>query len=184
MSTQVVKPRKPLPDDMELFRRETGDVRPLQSPPRVPATRTPPDPRPVQRERDEAAVLRELLHDPEPGDGLETGEELQFLRAGYQKRYLTRLKRGHYTIGDHVDLHGLNEASASSALRAFIDDSARRGPACVRIVHGKGLRSRTQPKLKAMTNRLLRRHPAVIAFASCRPADGGTGAVVVLLKRK
>jgi DNA-nicking Smr family endonuclease len=60
----------------------------------------------------------------------------------------------------------------------------RRGLGCIRVVHGKGLRSRTIPKLKLMTNRLLRRHPAVVAFASCRPADGGTGAVVVLLKSR
>jgi DNA-nicking Smr family endonuclease len=54
----------------------------------------------------------------------------------------------------------------------------------VRIVHGKGLRSRaTGPVLKALTDRLLRRRDDVIAFASARPALGGTGAVVVLLKR-
>jgi len=176
--------RKTPPDDAALFREETGDVRPLRTPARAPSATTPPEPRPLQRERDERAVLQELLDDPGPLDGLETGEELQFLRPGYQKRYLTRLRRGHYAIGDHMDLHGFNEAAAGQALHAFIDNAVRHGLGCVRVVHGKGLRSRSQPKLKAMSNRLLRRHPAVIAFASCRPADGGTGAVVVLLKSK
>lgn len=179
-----MKHQKPSPDDLELFRAEAADVRPLAAQPRAPSATAPPEPRPLQRERDERAVLQELLDDPGPLDGLETGEELQFLRPGYQKRYLSRLRRGHYAIGDHLDLHGFNETAAGQALHAFIDNSVRRGLGCVRVVHGKGLRSRSQPKLKAMTNRLLRRHPAVIAFASCRPADGGTGAVVVLLRSK
>jgi DNA-nicking Smr family endonuclease len=54
----------------------------------------------------------------------------------------------------------------------------------VRIVHGKGLRSRNGPRLKRLASRLLSRHPAVLAFASCRPVDGGTGAVTVLLKKR
>jgi len=178
-----MKPRKPLPDDVELFRAETADVRPLAAQPRVPAARPRPAPTPVQRELDERAALDQLLDDPGPQEGLETGEELAFLRPGYQKRYLARLRRGHYAIEDHVDLHGLVEASAGQVLLAFIAEAGRRGLGCVRVVHGKGLRSRTVPRLKAMTNRLLRRHPAVIAFASCRPVDGGTGAVVVLLRR-
>jgi DNA-nicking Smr family endonuclease len=53
----------------------------------------------------------------------------------------------------------------------------------VRIVHGKGLRSKAAgPVLKVLTDRLLRRRDDVVAFASAKPAQGGTGAVVVLLK--
>jgi DNA-nicking Smr family endonuclease len=76
----------------------------------------------------------------------------------------------------------MNEATASNALHAFIDAAHKRGIGCVRVVHGKGLRSKKGPVLKQMTRRLLSRHPLVIAFASCRPVDGGTGAVSVLLK--
>ena len=63
---------------------------------------------------------------------------------------------------------------------------ARRGERdwrCVRIVHGKGLRSRPGgPVLKGLADLVLRRHGDVLAFASARPSQGGTGAVVVLLK--
>lgn len=171
-------------DEAELFRREAGEVRPLRSSPRVPDHSSRPEPRPRQRERDERAVLGELLDDPGPEEGLETGEELAFLRPGFQKRYLSRLRRGHYAVRDHLDLHNMNEATANRVLHVFLDEAARLGLGCVRVVHGKGLRSRSRPKLKAMANRLLRRHPAVIAFASCQPADGGTGAVVVLLRTR
>jgi DNA-nicking Smr family endonuclease len=169
-------------DDLELFRREMAGVRPLKDGARAPDDRPRPSPRPRQRESDEQRVIGELLLEPESEEGLETGEELLFLRSGYQKRYLQRLRRGRYAIEDHLDLHSMNETVANSALLEFLAYAVERGFGCVRIVHGKGLRSKTRPKLKMLTNRLLRRHSAVIAFASCRPADGGTGAVSVLLR--
>jgi DNA-nicking Smr family endonuclease len=176
--------RQPCPDDLQLFREAVADARPLRVQQRVDNRPSPPAPRPRQREADERAVLEELLQDPGPEEGLETGEELLFLRSGYQKRYLNRLRRGHYAISDDLDLHGMNEASAMLVLREFISAAVASGQGCVRVVHGKGLRSRGLPKLKLMTARLLRRHPAVIAYASCRPVDGGTGAVSVLLKTR
>lgn len=165
-----------------LFRSAVGKVAPIKAAPRSESRAPPPPPRPLQTERDERAVMEELLGPPGDLAELETGEELLFLRAGIQKRYLIRLRRGHYSIRDSLDLHAMNEAVASEAIRAFIDGSVSRGMGCVRIVHGKGLRSRNGPKLKALTRSVLSRHPRVLAFASCRPVDGGTGAVSVLLK--
>jgi DNA-nicking Smr family endonuclease len=75
-------------------------------------------------------------------------------------------------------------AVAREAVRAFLDDCIAKGDYCVRIVHGKGLRSRADgPVLKRMTAALLARRKDVLAYASARPAQGGTGAVVVLLAR-
>ena len=112
--------------------------------------------------------------------GLETGEELLYLRPGYPQRLIRRLRRGHFSVADSIDLHQMSENVAREVLLQFLTDAVRRGYGCVRVVHGKGLRSRGLPKLKMMTNSVLRKHPAVIAFASCRPVDGGTGAVNVL----
>jgi DNA-nicking Smr family endonuclease len=168
--------------DLDLLREAFSDVRPLSAKQRSDSRAPPPEPRARQLEKDEAAVKAELLELPDDPVELETGEELMFLRPGYQNRYLVRLRRGRYSISDSIDLHSMNESTAASALLAFIDHAAATGMGCVRVVHGKGLRSRGMPKLKAMTRRLLSRHPQVIAFASCRPVDGGTGAVSVLLK--
>lgn len=171
-------------DEFALFRQEMAGIKPLKSEPRAPSRTPRPAARPVQTERDERQVMKELLLEPPEGDGNETGEELLFLRPGYQQRYLLRLRRGHYSIGDALDLHQMNQQTARLALLDFLDLAVEQELGCVRIVHGKGLRSRNGPKLKVMTGRLLRRHPAVIAFASCRPVDGGTGAVSVLLRDK
>ena len=54
---------------------------------------------------------------------------------------------------------------------------------CVRIVHGKGLRSGHRgPVLKGVVSALLRNTGAVLAYVSARPVDGGTGALYVLLE--
>ena len=174
--------RKPRQDDSQDFAREMADVRPLKGEPRVLPERPRPAPIPRQRLADEARVLNESLQDAEPEEGLETGEELLFLRAGYPRKLITRLRRGRFAVRDEIDLHSLNEAAAGRVLLDFIAEARRRDLGCVRVIHGKGLRSKTVPKLKALTNRLLRRHKDVVAFASCRPSEGGTGAVVVLLK--
>lgn len=169
-------------EDYAVFREAISDVKPLKSQRRTDSRAPLPTPHPRQLEKDEEAVKTELLDEPEDFAELETGEELLFLRPGVQKRYLRRLRRGHFSVSDHLDLHHMNESTASQALLEFIDSSASRGMGCVRVVHGKGLRSKKGPVLKAMTRRLLSRHPLVLAFASCRPIDGGTGAVSVLLR--
>lgn len=172
-------------DDSDLFRQAMADAKPLDVEPRVQHEKPRPAPVPRQRLQDEKAVLDELLDEPAPGDDLdlETGEELRFLRNGYPPRLIKRLRRGEFTVGLHLDLHHMTHDPARDALLAFIDDALDGDMGCVRVVHGKGLRSKQGPVLKVMVNRLLRRHPAVIAFTSCRPVDGGTGAVLVLLRR-
>jgi DNA-nicking Smr family endonuclease len=114
---------------------------------------------------------------------MEVGEELSYLRDGYPPKLLRHLKRGQYSVQDEIDLHHMNAAAAQSTISTFLAEASERGFRCVRIVHGKGLRSKAAgPVLKALTDRLLRRRDDVIAFASARPMQGGTGAVVVLLK--
>lgn len=178
------EPENDRDDDLALFREAVADVRPLAAAPRVFDRAPPPRARPRQRELDDARVLERLLDAPSETELLETGEELLYLRPGVQKRTLRKLRRGQFSIQDSIDLHQMNLDAARATVLAFLDDALRAGASCVRIVHGKGLRSRKGPRLKGMVDHLLRRHPAVMAFASCRPVDGGTGAVAVLLRRK
>jgi DNA-nicking Smr family endonuclease len=166
--------------EVELFREAMADVKPLR-----PGDRIEPVPKHTaasarQRELDDLRVLQELMsHDAI--EEHETGEELIYLRPGYQARLLRRLRRGHYSVADIIDLHHMDVATARQVLVDFVEQAVARGHSCIRVIHGKGLRSRDVPRLKLMTARILRKHPRVIAFASCRPVDGGTGATNVLL---
>ncbi len=170
------------PTDQELFRMEVGDVR------RVRHDRIDPffarrSPVPHMTIADERAVLEESLYgdlNPE----LETGEDVVYARPGLQNKVLRKLRRGQYAIGAQIDLHGMNSVQAKDALRCFIRDARRRGTTCVRVIHGKGLRSSNKgPVLKVRINRWLRHWDDVLAFCSARPNDGGTGAAYVLLRR-
>src|SRR5512139_398925 len=171
-------------DEQRLFKEAVGDVRPL-----VTDTVEPPEPKlppiPHQRLRDEAAVMRDIFSD----DGfaieeLETGEELLHWRPGLQHQVLKKLRRGHYSVGAELDLHGLTVTEARQALSAFLEHCLQHNLRCVRIIHGKGNGSLNRlPVLKGKVNHWLRQRDEVLAFASARPADGGTGALYVLLKR-
>lgn len=166
------------------FRLAMADVTPLRGPGRIePVPRKTPA-RALQKEKDDREVLRELLEHNDQSIELETGEELIFLRPGHQKRILRRLRRGYYSAADTIDLHHMDVETAKQVLLDFLEHVLDRRQSCVRIVHGKGLRSKNLPLLKMMTNRMLRKHPRVVAFASCRPVDGGTGATDVLLSTR
>ncbi|WP_413623621.1 Smr/MutS family protein [Luteibacter sp. Lutesp34] len=177
--------RRPSPvhdDDSRLFREAIGEVRPLPEAEALPE-KPRPAPHPHMRDADEAAVPADsLLFEYDPAD-LEVGEELSYLRDGYPPKLLKQLKRGQFSIQADVDLHQMNAAAAQLTIAEFLAECRHDGIRCVRIIHGKGLRSKAGgPVLKGLTDRLLRRRDDVVAFASARPMQGGTGAVVVLLK--
>jgi DNA-nicking Smr family endonuclease len=168
-------------EDARLFREAVRGVRPLRT--HTPEPR-PAKPRPRARfaRADRAAVLRESL-DPHGTDAEQlTGEALAFHRPQIPAAVLRRLRRGNYHVQRDIDLHGMTVAEAKVALRGFLANALEQNVRCVRIVHGKGLRSGHRgPVLKAAVSTLLRRTAAVLAYVSARPCDGGTGALYVLL---
>jgi DNA-nicking Smr family endonuclease len=178
-----------LPDDDDpdekasesrLFREAVRGVRPLGAPaPVPPASRARPRARFTRADR--AAVLRESLEAAADPD-LVDGESLTFRRPQVQPAVLRKLRRGEYRVQREIDLHGLTVAEAKPALRNFLIHALEQHVRCVRIVHGKGLRSGHRgPVLKAAVSSVLRRTGAVLAFVSARQVDGGTGALYVLL---
>ena len=175
--------RDPIDNDARLFREAVGRVRPLKSARAPLPTRPQPPPEPTQALLDEARVRGELLTHPlDPT--IEAGDEISYLKTGQPRRLLHRLRAGQFSVRAEIDLHEMSSTVARDAIRLFIEDCRRERELCVRIVHGKGLRSKAQgPVLKRLTDSLLRRRADVLAFTSARPAQGGTGAVIVLLQR-
>jgi DNA-nicking Smr family endonuclease len=168
-------------DDRDLFRRSVGDVRRLRSDkkshdaPRPPATAR-------FRRRDEQAVLVESLSGDTDPTEIETGEDLVYCDPRVSRSSFRRLRRGQYAVQDEVDLHGLTATDARCALAEFLNEAVGRRLRCVRVIHGKGLRSGPGgPVIKRRIGRWLRRRDQVLAFCSARPAHGGTGALYVLL---
>lgn len=167
-------------EDIALFRESVGGVQPLEDD-SADVQRPPPPAMARFRRRDDQAVLRDAMQE-DPDEIPETGEELRFERPGLRRDILKRLRRGRIPVRDHLDLHGLNWRDARETVSVFLAECHERRIDCVRIVHGKGLRSgNTGPVLKAKLNSWLRKRSDVLAFCSARPNDGGTGAIYVLI---
>ena len=169
-------------DESDVFRTAVGRVEPVRAAERVEPFRIPPAPIPAKRREDERAVLAELARLTFDDDA-EIVDDASYLRPGLPREILRKLRRTHWVIQDHLDLHGLTADQAGLEMAAFLADCARRGLRCVRIVHGKGLRSPgREPVLKRRVRKLLTRREEVLAFVEPRALQGGGGAVVVLLE--
>ena len=166
------------------FRKAVADAIPLAKPRRAPSRKPAPPPVPVQRQIDERAALEESLAAPlSIEDALGSGEELTYLREGLSRQVLRRLRRGHWVVQDHLDLHGMNRVEASMQVPAFLAACVRRGLRCVRIVHGRGLGSKNrEPVLKNLLGKWLPKRDDVLAYCQAPAAHGGSGALLVLLK--
>jgi len=171
-------------DDLALFRKAVADAVPLTSD-RVHHEPPKAAPIPRQRQRDEAAALAESLA-PAPLEVLlEGGDELSYLKSGLPRTLLRDLRRGRWVCEDQLDLHGLNRLDARAALAEFVAASLLRGARCLRIIHGKGKGSPgREPVLKELVRRWLAGRDEVLAYCQTLAADGGGGAVAVLLKAK
>ncbi|NZA24897.1 Smr/MutS family protein [Luteimonas sp. SJ-92] len=173
---------RPPDDESALFREAIGAVRELPAAP-APVSRPRPEPRPRMAERDERQALGEFHRLLEEGP-LEAADSLRYRRDEVSPRLLRRLARGHYAVQDELDLHHADAAQAETWLRRFIAEARASGYGCVRIVHGKGLHADGAPALKNLVDRLLRQRADVLAFHSAPAAQGGTGAVLVLLRAR
>ena len=179
----MAKPVKP-ERDADVFRDAVKDVTPLRDPGRVVHPVERPAPLPLQRLQDDRQVLEDSLGDAAGVEAeLESGEVVTFLRDGMSPQVLRRLRAGFWSVQQEIDLHGARSDEARALLVDFLDQARQRGHRCVRVIHGKGRRSPNgEPILKRRVIGWLAQCGEVLAFCEARPEDGGSGAVMVLLK--
>jgi len=173
-------------EEREGLARALAGVKPLAGGvPRVRPRPAKPAPgaRPPEAHDDEATLPGDA-----PGFAVESsGEHVEGLAQGIDRAWLRRLRAGEIAPEARVDLHGQRARDASRSVRRALDAAYAAGHRCVLVVHGRGTRSAEGAVLRAELPRWLadpRTAPLVMAFATARPADGGTGATYVLLRRK
>jgi DNA-nicking Smr family endonuclease len=169
--------------ERDLFARAVGVVKPLSHSERhTPKPQAVP-PVPVQRQKDEQAVLKDALSDEfDVSTLLDTDDALSFRRPSVGPEVTRKLRKGDWSIQREIDLHGLRSDEARLALTTFIREAHKHGIRCVRVVHGKGLGSPGKtPVLKSKVHSWLVQKNQVMAFVQAKPAEGGAGALVVLL---
>lgn len=170
--------------DADIFRRAIGNVAPLPRSDKAELASPRPLPIANQHLADEQAALEESWSDEFNVDTLlDTDENLSYARSNIGQDTLRKLRRGQWVIQSQLDLHGMRREEAREALAEFLRQAVKRGIRCVRIIHGKGLGSvNKEPVLKNKVRNWLIQKDEVIAFCQARAADGGAGALVVLLK--
>ncbi|MBC9227992.1 Smr/MutS family protein [bacterium SPL81] len=104
---------------------------------------------------------------------------LSYRIATLQHKVFEDLKAGKIRWFEAVDLHGCTVEQARAAVLQIIQIAKDENQNAIKIVHGKG----PEAILKTYVNGWLRQHRDVLAFVSAPENQGGTGAVLVLLKR-
>ncbi len=181
-------------DDRQLFREVMNSVQPLSKKKRSkkhtgthskPTADIPPSTLAARRKAAEedkpaaGAALSEAWVEP-----IEPEQTIQFSRPGIQNTRLRQLRQGMLPVQLQLDLHGYRIDEAREIINEFIQESRHRGYSCVCIVHGKSHRNKKrQSTLKSHTNHWLRQIPEVLAFCSAPASEGGTGSVLILLKK-
>ena len=174
---------KQVASDKDLFVRAAGAVKPLPDKRKLLHKPEQKLPLAMQYQKDEKAVLKEAISDEfDVSTLLESDEHLSFRRPGIGTDVTRKLRRGDWSIQRQLDLHGLRRDDARESLSIFIREAHKQGIRCVRVVHGKGLGSPGKaPILKSRVQSWLVQKNEVLAFVQAKPADGGGGALVVLL---
>ncbi|MBP9722296.1 MAG: Smr/MutS family protein [Gammaproteobacteria bacterium] len=111
-------------------------------------------------------------------------EYISYFKPGLQPKTIKQLQAGKILTEAILDLHQKTKTQAAAIFSQFITDSYQKQLRCICVIHGKGLRGdHNQPILKNLVNHWLYEFEEILGFCSCPPSLGGTGAVLVLLKK-
>lgn len=144
----------------------------------------PSRPRPLSQEEDDALVLQQSLSDAFDVDGLlDDDPTLSWAAPGVGPDVVKKLRKRHWKVEAELDLHGMTVDAARGQLGDFVRRVLRRNLRCVRVIHGVGYGSPGgQPVLRSVVHSWLVQLDEVVAFCVAGRADGGNGALIVLLK--
>ncbi|NYT64130.1 Smr/MutS family protein [Alcaligenaceae bacterium] len=173
--------------DRVLFRQAVKNVQPIKDTQRAILPPLASASSEILRERRQRAVGNEPGKLPQTSDHYAPvkveQDDASYVQRGYGPDLAKGLKRGKWLIGASVDLHGNTLDEARERLDRFLQSCLAHHIKCVRIVHGKGYGSKDgEPVLKQTVRRWLSQMADVIAYVECAEADGGAGAVQVLLR--
>lgn len=140
----------------------------------------------VDPDREAVAVLNEIVGGQRPMHLPDTQEYVEWINPKYADELVSKLHEGHMSVQAFIDLHGCTVPEAEQELESFFQESFHKGLRCVKIIHGRGLRSTRGARLKEAVIKRLSGHfrRDLIAYVTARQCDGGLGALYVLLRKK
>jgi DNA-nicking Smr family endonuclease len=172
--------------DEEIFQDAMANVREIKEFRAIPVKKPPMSKQhPVQAD-DSMEILRQIVGGDRKIRLSDTGEYIEWMRPDIRKDIVHRLHRGDFSVQDYIDLHGMTLSEAEEALCLFIKEAVKKGLFCVKVIHGRGLRSPGGPVLKEALKKWLQFtfKKWVLAYSTAKDCDGGLGATYVILKSR
>jgi len=170
--------------DEEIFRDAMADVReirefrelPLKSPPKFDKIRPVKD--------DSLEILQQIVNGERKITLADTAEYIEWTRPNVRKDIIRRLHNGDFSVQDSIDLHGMTLGVAEGAFSAFLREALQKHLFCIKVIHGRGLRSPNGPVLKEALKKWLRGTFSkwVLAYVTAKDCDGGLGATYIILR--
>jgi DNA-nicking Smr family endonuclease len=170
--------------DEEIFVDAMADVReirefreiPFKSPPRIEHRHVRTD--------DSLEVLKQIVKGEIKIRLSDTGEYMEWISPDMRKDIAKRLHQGDFSVQDYIDLHGMILREAEEALFLFFKEAIKKGLFCIKVIHGRGLRSPGGPVLKEALQKWLQGsfRKWVLAYSTAKDSDGGLGATYIILK--
>ena len=173
-------------DDFSDFRSAMGDVTPLNAEKKVDLNKNKHDAVAIEQRRQAATAEVEKDSNHLSDDHVEMVKPYDILayRAnGLQDGVYRKFRLGKYQVDARLDLHKKTVEQARSDVFRFIEDAMKYDLRNLMILHGKGEKEAVPALLKSWVNKWLPQLEDVLAFHSCQPQHGGTGAVYVMLRK-
>ncbi|MBE0427310.1 MAG: Smr/MutS family protein [Nitrospirae bacterium] len=186
-SDKQILTEKSIPDnktDEEIFLDAMADVREIKEFREIPSKK-PLRIKHLPSENDDSfKILREIVNGKRKIRLSDTGEYIEWVSQNIRKDIARRLHQGHFSVQDFIDLHGMTLGEAEEAFSKFFKDALRRRLFCIKVIHGRGLRSFRGPVLKEALKKWLHGtfRKWVLAYSSAKDCDGGLGATYIILK--
>jgi len=168
--------------DDQIFKEAMQGVKPTKTDKRY-TYKAKLRPKPINLIKDNyKALLESMSYSDSSG---QDGDGVTYSKSKLKHQILKKLKNGKIRVESDIDLHGLTAIKARAYLRDTIRLCLKEGLLCVRVIHGKGIRSGSKgPVLKDITHQCLAEMEEVAAFVTAKNRDGGSGAVYVLLANR
>jgi DNA-nicking Smr family endonuclease len=172
--------------DDEVFMDAMADVREIREFRKIPLSKPPGIAPRVVKPDNTLDILQEIVSGKRKIRLSDTAEYMEWVSPNMRKDIARKLHQGKFSVQDSIDLHGMNLDEAEEAFHAFFMEAFRRRLFCIKVIHGRGLRSPKGPVLKNALKKWLHGgiRKRIIAYSTAQDCDGGLGATYIILMSK
>ncbi len=183
--TQKYKPQTEKSDE-EIFHEAMANVKQIKEFTEIPYITQQSKKNIPEKKEDTLKILEKIISGQQKINLPDTPEYIEWVHSDIRKDITQKLHQGHFSVQDFIDLHGLTVYEAETALSEFLKNAIKKRLCCVKVIHGRGLRSPKGPVLKESLIKWLHGKFSkwVIAYSTAKDRDGGLGATYIILKTR